>query len=136
MTVSDLACPGSGVMTKRRGSPPGDRLEGAPAGSLPLLLSLLADDRRKRILVQVSRAPTGLHQLEAALGIPRRPLREHLRRLCEAGLVRAERRRGQDRFRIGPRVTAIAGREMAYIRISALDGGEAMITIPLVDLRS
>ena len=113
-------------MSKRSTGPPR-----GPRGNIHELLAVLANDRRRQILVQIAAEPCDLRQLATITEIPIPSITRHLRRLQAADLVRVEGAGASARYRIGGRVTAIAGRETAYLRISGTDGAEAFITIPL-----
>ena len=117
---------GSNAMPKHGSRPPQ-----GPRGNIHELMAVLADEEPRRILVQLAAAPGDLRELATTVGIPMASVTGHLERLLAVGLARIEGAGDRARYRIGERVTAIAGKKTVYLRMTGSDGAEALITIPL-----
>jgi DNA-binding transcriptional ArsR family regulator len=110
---------------RRRGS-----LVSAP---FPAVLAALASEKRRGILLELAQGPRGRRALAEALGLSTSSVVHHLKRLCDHGLVRVDRRGSQLRYRLGRQVSAIVGREKAILNVVASDGCGITLTIPVSD---
>jgi len=75
----------------------------APDENLGAVFGALADPSRRHVLKTLSTRPNATqHELSAELPITRQAVSKHLATLCQAGLVEAERRGREVRYRLTP----------------------------------
>ncbi len=108
------------LKAKRRGRSGGQQL--------PELLTLLASQTRREILVELARKPQDRRTLAEALDVSVPAVTHHLRRLLAHDLVAAERLGRRNVYRMGRRATLILGRQKAILNVSTPEGSEATLS--------
>jgi DNA-binding transcriptional ArsR family regulator len=88
-----------------------------PAPDVPVVLAVLADETRWRILIEIGAADLSASALAARLPISRQAIAKHLTVLAGAGLVESVRTGREIRYRaVGARLNALAGELQAIGR--------------------
>ena len=95
---------------------------------LPELLTLLANQTRRQVLVELARKPQDRRTLAEALDVSVPAVTHHLRRLLAHDLVAAERVGQRNVYRMGRRATLIVGRQKAILNVSTAEGSEATLS--------
>ena len=81
-----------------------------PAGEVPAVLAVLADETRWHILIEIGTADLSASALACRLPVSRQAISKHLTVLAEAGLVESVRAGREIRYRaLGARLSALAG---------------------------
>lgn len=80
-----------------------------PTGTMPAVLSVLADETRWRILSEIGSEDLSASALAGRLPVSRQAIAKHLAVLAEAGLVESVRAGREVRYRaLGARLSALA----------------------------
>ena len=79
-------------------------------------LLMLGGETRRRILVQLARAPTDRQTLAKELGLPTSTITRHLDWLREHELLRVERSGRRNVYRLGRHARAIADHQKAILQ--------------------
>ena len=93
------------------------------------VLAVVANEKRRAILLEIARGPKDKRALAEVLGYTTSSVAHHLKRLCEHDLVRTDRKGRTVTYRFGRQATAIVGREKATLNVSASDGSGVTLTI-------
>ncbi len=88
------------------------------------LLTLLASEVRREILITLARGPKDRRTLAEELGLSVSAVGHHLGRLRERELVAVKRVGPRQVFRLGRRATVIVGRRQAILNASTRQGSQ------------
>ena len=88
------------------------------------LLTLLASEVRREILITLARGPKDRRTLAKEMGLSVSAVSHHLRRLCERELVAVKRVGPRQVFRLGRQATVIVGRRKAILNVSTRQGSQ------------
>ena len=100
---------------------------------MPALLTLLANQTRRQVLVELTKKPQDRRTLAEALDVSVPAVTHHLRRLLAHDLVAAERVGQRNVYRMGRRATLIQGRQRAILNVSTAEGSEATLSFQPAD---